>query len=1030
MSRLLQIINLRILFLSVCGVVFFFNTKPIYAQNKVVTGIVKTTDGGPLPGADIMLKGATRTGTITNAKGEFSLNVPSYNVTLVFSFIGYETKVVDLNGRSKLTVVLNESTTTGTQLVVIGYGSTKKTDLTGSVSTVKTQRLKNIPANSIEHLLQGRVAGLQIINSSQEPGAGSTVRIRGASSINGSNSPLIVVDGFPLGDAGNLKQINPENIKSIEVLKDASASAIYGSRGANGVILITTKDGTSGKTQITVNQQVTISQFTSKLDLWRNPVLMAQLSNESQINAGLQPLYIGQTNGTGVYYPSVEQLASGAWPYYTQWDKLVFRKSPVSNNTTFDISSSNKKTRFYLSGNYYTDQGQYIQDNYKKIGYNLSVQQQIFDNLKVSFKNILSKGFRHPNNGLAYWRNPIFPVRDSTGNYYQIGVQDYSNPIAITNLQKIDTKSIDVLSMANIAWNIIPSLKLTSQLNYKYGSYVTDSYYPPVYTQTGAFNNGAGYIANWLGRTLISETYLNFDKEFGRHHIKALLGYSYERDMSRGSNLGAFDFVNSTLGNQNMSSGNPQLNTVSNSYSLSRLVSGYFRLNYSYENKYLFTFTTRDDGSSKFGENNKWAIFPSGAISWKADQENFIKRLNVFNQLKFRFSYGLSGNQGISPYQTLSRYGVEKYFMGGQFVTGIGPGYIVGRTGPNGIFFLWGGIPNPDLKWETTAQSDFGIDTGVFDNRIHLTFDYYSKLTSHLLRQRILSPSSSYDRMWVNDGKISNKGFGVTLDGDIVRNSNWFLSATLIYSRNRNKVVSLGNSATSGLLTDPNTGMQYEYSGNSLPQFRQYANILAIGHPMNVFYGYKVDGIIQTTQEGLKDGLTGLQAQPGEFKYVDLNGDGVINQKDQTIIGNPNPKFSMSLALNLSYKRFSASVFFNGEFGQDVLNTQAFNQPSNEPLRWTPDNPTNNYPSLRSGRQEKFSNWWIENGSFVRIQNVNLGYTVDLPQNMSVRFFVNASDLFTFTNFKGYDPEVGTNGIYYGGIPRIRKVTVGTNLTF
>jgi hypothetical protein len=284
--------------------------------------------------------------------------------------------------------------------------------------------------------------------------------------------------------------------------------------------------------------------------------------------------------------------------------------------------------------------------------------------------------------------------------------------------------------------------------------------------------------------------------------------------------------------------------------------------------------------------------------------------------------------------------------------------------------------------------------------------------------------------MWVNDGKISNKGFGVTLDGDIVRNSNWFLSATLIYSRNRNKVVSLGNSATSGLLTDPNTGMQYEYSGNSLPQFRQYANILAIGHPMNVFYGYKVDGIIQTTQEGLKDGLTGLQAQPGEFKYVDLNGDGVIDQKDQTIIGNPNPKFSMSLALNLSYKRFSASVFFNGEFGQDVLNTQAFNQPSNEPLRWTPDNPTNNYPSLRSGRQEKFSNWWIENGSFVRIQNVNLGYTVDLPQNMSVRFFVNASDLFTFTNFKGYDPEVGTNGIYYGGIPRIRKVTVGTNLTF
>ncbi len=1033
MGKRLRIINAGMLWIWVCTTLLLFCTNPGFAQNKTVTGVVKTIDGNPLPGANILLKGSKDIGTSTNVDGKFTLQVPSYQDTLIFSYIGFKTQEIGLNGRSNLSVTMVESRSSAGQVVVVGYGTVKKSDLTGSIATVSPQKVKvqDIPANSIGRLLQGHVAGLQIINSSQGPGAGETVRIRGSSSINGSNSPLIVVDGFPLGDAGNLKQVNPKDIKSIEVLKDASASAIYGSRGANGVILITTKNATPGQTRIRVNQQVTISQFTSKVERWRHPVLMAQLSNEAMRNAGLQPLYIGQTNASGVYYPSVEEIASGTWPYYTRWDKLVFRNAPVSNSTTISASGADDKTRFFLSGNYFTDQGVYIRNDYSKIGYNLSVQRKIFDNLDISFKSIGSKGRQHPNGGLAYWRNPIYPVYDSTGNYYKIGPQDYGNPIALTNEQKIDTKSIDVLSMARVDWNIIPTLKLTSQFNYKYGSYITDSYYPTEYTLTGTDNNGAGYIENWLGRNLISETYVNFDNHYGPNHIKATLGYSYEQDLTRASQLGAFDFVNEVLGNQNMSAGNPQENTVSNSLSQSRLVSGYFRLNYGFENKYLFTFTARDDGSSKFGKDNKWALFPSGAVSWVAGNERFLRRLNVFDELKFRLSYGISGNQGISPYQTLPRYGTAKYYSGGQWEVGIGPGYVVGRTGPDGIFFLWGGIPNPDLKWETTAQTDFGVDLGILENRLHLTFDYYDKTTSDLLRQRILPPSSSYDRMWVNDGKIDNKGFEVTLDGDIVRSSDWHLNATLIYSRNRNKVVSLGNTKVSGLITDPNTGMQYQYSGNSLPQFRQYPNILAIGEPMNVFYGYKTDGIIQSVQEGIKAGLSGIEAQPGEFKYVDINGDGVVNTQDQTIIGNPNPDFSMSLNLNLTYKKFDLGVFFNGVFGRDVLNTQAFNQPSNMPLRWTPDNPTNDYPSLRSGRQTKLSDWWIENGSFVRIQNLTLGYRLDhLPGNLSVRFYVNASDLYTFTNFKGYDPEVGPQGIYSGGIPRLRKITFGANLTF
>ena len=443
-----------------------------------------------------------------------------------------------------------------------------------------------------------------------------------------------------------------------------------------------------------------------------------------------------------------------------------------------------------------------------------------------------------------------------------------------------------------------------------------------------------------------------------------------------------------------------------------------FRLNYVYDNKYLLTLTARADGSSKFGKNNKWAMFPSGAVSWKAHEESFIKNLNVFDELKFRFSYGISGNQGISPYQTLSRYGTDKYYNDGSWATTIGPGYVSGWTGPGWIYRVWSGIPNPDLKWETTAQADFGIDMAFLNRRLRVSFDYYDKQTSDLLRERNLALSSGYDKMWVNDGKIQNRGFEVTVDADILQTKDWQLSGTLIYSRNRNKVKDLGNTLESGLVTDPMTGMLFEYSGNSLEQYRDYTNILAIGQPVNVFYGYKVDGIVQTLNEGIDAGLSGDYANPGEFKYMNLNGDSEISEADKTIIGDPNPDFTASLALNLSWKKFDVSVFLNGVFGQDVLNTKAFGEPSNSPLRWTPDNPTNKYPSLRDGRQVKISDWWIEDGSFLRVQNLNIGYTFDLPKKSflsKARIYMNASNLYTFTKFKGYDPEVGLDGVYSGG---------------
>lgn len=1013
---------------------FFSNIPVSYAQSPdkiTVAGCVKDAAGDFLIGATVQVKGISG-GTITDIDGNYILKDVPRTATLVFSYVGMQNKEVPVNGKSTINVTLLDDALQLEQVVVIGYGSVKKSDVTGSVTSVKTEALKEIPANSVEGLLQGRAAGLQVINSSQDPGAGATVRIRGGSSLRGSNAPLVVVDGFPLGDAGDLKQINPSDIVNMEILKDASASAIYGSRGANGVIMITTKRAKTGTTNITVRQQITLSQFDTKLDLWRDPVLMASLNNESRINGGLDPLYVGKVSSTGVYYPSVEELQT-TWTTNTRWDDLVFRDTPVSNNTTATISSSNDRTVFNLSANFYTDNGMYIKDDYTKGGYNLSVDHNIYDNFKVRFSNILSRGVRNANGGLSYWRNPIYPVYDENGDYYLTNASDFSHPMAITDLQKNETKSLDVISSVALEWQLFPFLKLTSQLNYKFGKSVSDRYYPKKYTEAGEFSNGQAEIENWEGHNLVSETFANFQKKFDKHDIGAMVGYSYEYYMSRSSGLTGKDFVNEALGNENMGAGNPEKNEIWNGYSDNKLVSGMFRLNYVYDNKYLLTLTARADGSSKFGKNNKWAMFPSGAVSWKAHEESFIKNLNVFDELKFRFSYGISGNQGISPYQTLSRYGTDKYYNDGSWATTIGPGYVSGWTGPGWIYRVWSGIPNPDLKWETTAQADFGIDMAFLNRRLRVSFDYYDKQTSDLLRERNLALSSGYDKMWVNDGKIQNRGFEVTVDADILQTKDWQLSGTLIYSRNRNKVKDLGNTLESGLVTDPMTGMLFEYSGNSLEQYRDYTNILAIGQPVNVFYGYKVDGIVQTLNEGIDAGLSGDYANPGEFKYINLNGDSEISEADKTIIGDPNPDFTASLALNLSWKKFDVSVFLNGVFGQDVLNTKAFGEPSNSPLRWTPDNPTNKYPSLRDGRQVKISDWWIEDGSFLRVQNLNIGYTFDLPKKSflsKARIYMNASNLYTFTKFKGYDPEVGLDGVYSGGYPRLRKWTFGLDLTF
>ena len=998
-----------------------------------IGGAVVDQYGNPVAGAAVLVTGSNKY-AVSGDDGSWSIEGVASNATLSVSCLGYEDATIPVNGQSFINVVLNESSIMLEETVAIGYGRMKKSDLTGSVASLSPENLATKPSNSIESLMQGRVAGVQVTNNSQEPGASSIVRVRGNSSVNGSNAPLLVVDGFPFGDAGNLAQINPQDIISMEVLKDASASAIYGSRGANGVILITTNKAGGNRTSVSVRQQTTLSQMTSKLDLWYDPVLMAITQNEAKINAGLTPQYVGAINANGVYYPSIEELQT-TWTTNTRWEDLVLRKQPVSNNTTVQVRSSNDKTNFMASANYYRDNGVFVDDYYQKFGGRFSVDQRIFKNFVLTTGANIMYSKRNYNPGRSFNRNPIFPVYNEDGSYWLYSASDYYHPIALKELSKNTTEGLSVVANAGIEWNLFDGFTITSQLNYKHGESIQDIYNPNVYSETGNFNNGYGSIVNGKEDNVVMDVYGTYDKVLAKkHHVTAMVGYSYETYRGRSSSLTGVDFVNEALGNENLQAGNPERYRISNGLSKTQLVSGLMRLNYGYDNRYLFTFTARADGSSKFGAGNKWAYFPSGAVSWNAHNESFLKDVKWLDALKFRASYGISGNQGISPYQTLSRFGQHKYYYDGSWQTAIGPGRQSGTTGEGGIYAVWSGIANTNLKWETTSQLDFGVDVSLFGNRLNLTFDWYDKVTNDLLRERNIAPSSGYDRMWVNDGTIKNTGIELTLDGIMYSNRDWKVGGTFMFTRNRNRVLSLGNAIEAGLMTDKNTGMQYEYYGNSLGQFRGYTNILAIDQPMYVFYGYKVDGIVQSLEDGLTAGLTGSDAEPGEFRYVDVDGSGTVDENDRCIIGDPNPDFLASLSLDVKWKNLDASIFFNGVFGNDVINTQRFGQPSNNPLRWTPDNPNNDYPKLRDDRQTKFSDWWVEDGTFIRIQTVSLGYTIPLRKSLrfmdSIRLYTNVDNLFTFTKFKGYDPEVGANGIYSGGYPRLRKWTFGIDFNF
>jgi len=761
-------------------------------------------------------------------------------------------------------------------------------------------------------------------------------------------------------------------------------------------------------------------------------MLMAQVTNEEMENAGLNPLYIGQTIG-GIYYPSLLEIQNGDWAN-TNWVDLCLR-TPVTNSTTISVNSAGTKSSLNLNANYFADRGLYKKDDYDRLNLNLGFTYKILPKLTFSSYNVFSFTDRNVCNGLEYGRNPLWPVYEDDGvTFWTAGPTDFSHPLVALRDKMDRTKSRDLLLSGALDWEFLEGLKLHTQLDYRYKTSVQDIYQARTTSQDAFDNGGIAKVNMSHYQNLLSETYLTWNKKIGTaHNITLMAGHSFNYEQNRGLYTTARGFVNDVLKNEDMNASDPNLRQIYNDgYYVSKLLSFYGRANYSLLDRYLFTLTMRADGSTKFGTNNKWGFFPSGAVSWKMHKEPWMEDLTWLTELKWRASYGISGNQGINSYQTLDRYGSEKYFHDNKWVTVIGPGYEVGRTGANDRYMVWGGIMNPSLKWETTAQADLGVDMSMFNSRLRLTADLYYKNTYNLLREKYLPLSSSYDKIWVNDGTVENKGFEITLDGDIISTRDWTFSAGVVVSANRNKVLHLGDAISSGLSTDERTGMLYEVTGPAISMFNQNASILAEGQPMNIFYGYMTDGIIQ---EGENPGFidpSGLLDRPGELKYVDLDGDYAITSRDRCIIGDPNPDFTASLNLRASWKNLSLSVFLYGVFGNDVLYNGYTYSPRVKAKRWTPDNPSADFPSLNSIRQYYLSDYFIQDGSFLRIQNVSLSYDFRLERKWlrSIRLYANADNLFTFTRFDGFDPEVGLDGIYWGGYPKFRKFTIGIDIQF
>ena len=934
--------------------------------------------------------------------GNFSIKI-AVKGSLQISYIGYVTKKVNVNGKSQLNVILEESTQSLNEVVVIGYGIMKKKDLTGAISSVGNKELQNSPISNLGEALQGRLSGVQIVNAGN-PGDNVTIKIRGLGTIWDSD-PLVVIDGIPT-ELG-LSSLNMADIDRVDVLKDASATAIYGSRGANGVVMVTTKRGKEGDGRLNVSANWSVQNATNVPDML-NSGQYAQLSNEMLGNAGYN---------TNPAWADTSSLTTS-----TDWlDAMLCTGSKQDYSLSY--SGGSDKNQYYISGGFLEQKGIIESVKYRRYNFQVNNDSQVKNWLKLTTSITFSADVKNHgdyNIGDAMKALPTQSLKNEdgtwsgpVGNSYWYG--SIRNPIGTIYLNKNKTNGYNLLANAMGELTLTKWLKFRSRFGYDATWAFEDKFTPKYNWEPSPVDESSRYKKDSKSFTYLWDNYFMYDNTFAvKHHLEIMAGTSAQwcssDYMSAQKNKFLFDNIHEMENGEKMHS-------IDGSSSEWSLLSFMGRLNYTYDNKYLLTSTIRRDGSSRFGRNHRWGIFPSVSAAWRISEEKFFpKEKTKINDMKLRIGYGVTGNQKIGDYGFLATYDTNVYTL-----NGISQTALVSNT-----------LSNPDIHWEEVRQANIGIDLSMFNSRLNFSIDGYLKNTNDMLVKATIPITSGFEdtfTTYTNAGKVSNKGIEMSLNTINMKGTfSWETSITATYNRNRIKDL------------NSKTPMYINQYNNS------YLTMLSTGYPINVFYGYVTDGLFQNSDEIAKHAIqTG--AEPGDIRFRDLNNDGVIKDQDRTVIGNPNPDWLFSMNNTLRYKGFEFSLYLQGICGNDIYNANniddegmaaAYNQTTKVLKRWTGEGTSNSMPRAVWGdpnENSRVSDRFIEDGSYLRIKNLTLAY--NLPQSLmkkiqfnNARIYLSCENVATITGYSGFDPEVGINGIDSSRFPISRTYSVGVNFNF
>ena len=1002
---------------------------PAVPADIAVSGTVTDEEKGEgLPGVSVVVKGTQR-GTTTDSRGAFQLAVPDNAAMLVFSFVGYASQEVRVGNQTKLSVRLVPDEKSLNEVVVVGYGAVRKSDLTGSVTSLKAQDLTKGTNVNLQQNLIGRAAGVQIYQKSGEPGATMSVQIRGITSITGNNDPLYVVDGLPINDgtaigtasaAGTtsnpnnrtpLNSLNPSDIESIEILKDASASAIYGSRGANGVVIITTKKGKEGKLKVGYNVSYGV-QTVAHTQTFLNGSEYTDVINSI--------IDLGKLNTPKVTGPNAN----------TDWQSLLFRNAPIQSHD-LSFSGAGGNTRYYISAGYFDQQGIMLSSGTRRYNARVNIENGIANKYNVGLSlttsytrdnyNATGTGINDNASALYMAQNydPTVSPYNPDGTYFRSALLNpLDNPIAVINGQYGLGDTYRTFGNLFAEYFLIPSLSAKVRVGVDLNDNQRYFWIDPS-TLTGLSYGGYADVRDGKRGYYLLEGTLNYNKTVGDHRIIAVVGSTYERYTSSILVANARSFALPDLTFDALGTGNSAFNGVNSGRQENKLVSFLSRVNYTYKGKYLLTASMRADGSARFGPNKQFGYFPSAALAWRIQDEEFLKNNRVVSELKLRASYGVTGNQPTSNYLYFSTFSAGR--------TAVFNGNKVSSLQPSRS-------ANPDLQWESAVQADIGVDFGFFNSRLTGSVDYYNRKTANLLYDIPQPASSGFGSRTENVGSMRNTGFELSLKGVVVNQNTIRVDAGFNITTLKNQVLSLGNVSQS--------------IGGGAGSIGQ-VSILKPGESIGSFYGYIVDGVWQTS-DNFADVQTGIR--PGDPKYRDIDGNKLINASDRVILGKSLPDYYYGFNTSAGYKDLLLEIFFEGSHGASMLNSSLVD--AYYPIdyrrnklavpylnRWTPANPTNDYPSFLPNDvqgQRQITNKTVEDASYLRLQSVRLSYKLPLPKTRYISgasVFLNAQNLYTFTKYTGTDPAANALGdnilrIDYNTYPLTRTFTGGLNLQF